>query len=172
MDAVHIHLILVHFPIVGTLFGLIILAIGLYKKNEILQKTSLVIFILMAIVTIPVFLSGGEAEETVEHLTGVSETIIESHEELAETAIWLMEALGLLSIAGFIALKKNLSFKKTVLISTLIFSVVIFGVFAQLGNLGGQIRHSEIRANNNIQQNENDNDNEYEEQHGEKDDDD
>ncbi len=171
MDAVHIHLVLVHFPIVGILFGLIILAIGLYKKNEVLQKTSLVILVLMALVTIPVFLSGEGAEETVEHLAGVSETIIENHEELAEVAIWFMEALGLLSLLGLVAIKKNLSIKNTVLISTLLFSIVTFGIFAQLGNLGGQIRHSEIRANKagtQIEKN-----NEVEEEHeNEKDDDD
>ena len=41
----------------------------------------------MAVLTIPVFLTGEETEESVEHLAGVSHDLIEEHEELAEKAI-------------------------------------------------------------------------------------
>ncbi len=87
MDATHFHLVSTHFPIVGTIIGIGILAYGNYSNNDSIQKVALITFIAMAILTIPVFLTGEEAEETVEHISGVSETIIEEHEELAEKAI-------------------------------------------------------------------------------------
>ncbi|MEQ9405605.1 MAG: hypothetical protein RIM99_18595 [Cyclobacteriaceae bacterium] len=100
----------------------------------------------MSILTIPVFLTGEEAEESVEHLSGVSENMIEEHEELAEKAIWLMGLLGALSLLSLYAIVKKISFSKTLTLSTLVVSLITFGVFAKVGNLGGQIRHSEIRA--------------------------
>ena len=68
MDATHLHLVLTHFPIVGTILGIGILAYGQFAKNEAIKKVALVTFIVMAFLTIPVFLTGGEAEETVETL--------------------------------------------------------------------------------------------------------
>ena len=146
MDATHLHLILTHFPIVGTIIGIGVLAYGQYSKNDDIKKVALVTFILMAIVTIPVFLTGEEAEETIEHIAGVSEQLIENHEELAEKAIWLMGFLGILSLINFFAIIKKLSFAKTISLVTLIVSIGTFGLFAKVGSTGGEIRHSEIRT--------------------------
>ena len=146
MDATHLHLILTHFPIVGTIIGIGILAYGQYSKNDDIIKVALVTFVLMAILTIPVFLTGEEAEETVEHIAGVSEQLIENHEELAEIAIWLMGLLGILSVINFFAIIKKLSFTKTISLITLIVSFATFGIFAKVGSTGGEIRHSEIRT--------------------------
>jgi len=148
MDATHLHLILTHFPIVGTLIGIGILAYGQFVKNDDIKKVALVTFILMAILTIPVYLTGEEAEETVEHIAGVSERLIENHEELAEKAIWLMGFLGILSVINLFAIIKKLSFAKTISLITLIVSLATFGLFAKVGSLGGEIRHSEIRTSN------------------------
>ncbi len=148
MDATHLHLILTHFPIVGTIIGIGILAYGQFAKNDEIKKVALVTFALMAILTIPVFLTGEEAEETVEHIAGVSEHLIEDHEELAEKAIWLMGLLGILSLVNFYAIIKKLSFAKTISLVTLIVSLITFGLFAQVGSTGGEIRHSEIRTSN------------------------
>lgn len=145
MDATHLHLALAHFPIVGLIIGFVLLAYGqIFNKIEV-QKVALVTFIIMAVLTIPVFLTGEESEDNVEHLAGFPENLIENHEEFAEKAIWLMGILGGLSLITFYAIVKKFSFAKTITWVTLIVSLATFGVFAQVGNLGGQIRHSEIR---------------------------
>ena len=113
-----------------------------------IKKVALVTFVLMAILTIPVFLTGEEAEETVEHIAGISEQLIENHEELAEKAIWLMGLLGILSVINFFAIIKKLSFAKMITLITLIVSLGTFGLFAIVGSTGGEIRHSEIRTSN------------------------
>jgi len=146
MDATHIHLILTHFPIVGTIIGTGILTYGYFSKRNDVIKAALLTFVLMALVTIPVYLTGEDSEESVEHLAGVSERLIENHEELAEKAILFMGLLAVLSSISFLAVLRQFSFAKTITLITLIVSLVTFGIFAQVGNLGGQIRHSEIRT--------------------------
>ena len=148
MDATHLHLVLTHFPIVGTIIGIGILAYGQFLKNDDIKKIALVTFMLMAIITIPVFLTGEEAEETVEHIAGVSEQLIENHEEIAEKAVWLMGLLGIVSFINLFIIIKDISFAKTISVITLIISLGTFGFFAKVGSTGGEIRHSEIRANN------------------------
>ncbi|MCF6223669.1 MAG: hypothetical protein L3J34_08070 [Flavobacteriaceae bacterium] len=170
MDATHLHLLLTHFPIVGTIIGIGILAYGQFAKNDEIRKVALATFVLMALFTIPVFLTGEEAEETVENIAGVSEQLIENHEELAEKAIWLMGLLGGLSLISFYAIIKKLSFTKTISSITLIVSLITFGLFAQVGNLGGQIRHSEIRTDSNNSQSDNGNYDNREKEHDEHDD--
>jgi uncharacterized membrane protein len=156
MDATHLHLILNHFPILGTLFGMGLLAYGIFAGNKSIKHAALVTFVLIALISIPAFLTGEGAEETVEHLPGVSEALINEHEELAEKAIWLMGFLGVLSLINLFLSLKNKTGAKILSIITLVLSLATFGVMAQVGNLGGQIRHTEIRDTaNNIYQPEN-----------------
>lgn len=60
-------------------------------------------------------------------------------------------------LINLFAIFKKLSFVKAITLVTLIASIVTFGLFAQVGNLGGQIRHSEIRTDSNINQGYNEN---------------
>ncbi len=145
MDAVHLHLVLNHFPIIGTLTGVGVLIYGIFINNDHIKKVAMVIFVIMSLLTIPAYLTGEEAEETIENIAGISEKLIENHEEFAEIAIIFMGFLAILSIISLISLYKKYKFSKIISIITLIVSILTFGFFAQLGNLGGQIRHSEIR---------------------------
>lgn len=157
MDATHFHLALTHFPIVGTLIGAGILGFGLFFKNDALKKSALILFILMGIIAIPVFLTGEGAEETVENFAGISENIIETHENLAKIALWFIGALGLLSMISLYALVKKLSISNTMGILTFIVSLATMGLFLKVGNTGGQIRHTEIRGAAFVQQGERNN---------------
>jgi uncharacterized membrane protein len=146
MDATHLHLLLNHFPIIGSLLGVGVMAYGYLTSSEQVKKTALWTWAAMAAIAIPVFLTGEPAEESVEGLAGVSEALMEEHEEAATVAIWLMEALGLLSLVTLIAGwgKERLS-KPLVLVATVL-SLATFAAMARTGYLGGQIRHSEIRS--------------------------
>ncbi len=146
MDATHVHLMLTHGPIVGTIIGVIILLIGLFQNNKAVKNIALLLFVAMALISIPVFLTGEGAEETVEHMAGVSESIIHEHEELAEKAIWFIEILGFLALLNIFALAKTHAYTQAITIASLVMSLITFGLFVQVGNLGGQIRHSEIRS--------------------------
>jgi uncharacterized membrane protein len=145
MSSVHFHLAFTHFPIVGTIIGVLLLIAGFIFRKEPVIKSALVLFVGMAIIAIPVFLTGEGAEESVENLPGISEKIIHDHEELAEKAIILMEVLGLFSLIAFVLMMLKSKFSKIVNIIVLIVSIAAFGLIAKVGNLGGQIRHTEIR---------------------------
>lgn len=150
MDSTQLHLALTHFPIIGTIIGTLVLAYGIFSKNHLLSKTGMVIFIGIALLAIPAFLTGEDAGEAIKNLPGVSESMKENHEELAEKAIWVIELMGLLSLAGLIIAVKFAEKFKTVTIVILIISLVTIGLMVKVGNTGGQIRHSEIRSSENL----------------------
>lgn len=148
MDATHAHLLLNHIPILGSLFGTILLIIGLLIKNRTLEITGLATILLVAVFTIPVYLSGEEAEHTVEHLAGISEFQLEEHEEHAELSLWLMMVSGVLALLGLVAYRYATHLVRMTRLSTLILTLITFITLIPLANHGGKIVHQELRAEN------------------------
>ena len=144
MNEVHIHLLLNHAPVMGTAFGALLLFYGLFKNSKSVIEASMLAFIITALFTIPVFLTGEPAEESIENIPGILKSAIETHEENAEVAFWLMEALGVFSILTFIMKVKENKMANSFTKAALVFSLVIFGFMAKVANEGGKIRHSEI----------------------------
>jgi uncharacterized membrane protein len=146
MNTTHLHLLLNHFPIIGSLLGVGVMFYGYMTSSEQVKKAALWLWVAMAAVAVPVFLTGEPAEESVEGITGVSEALIEEHEDAATIAIWLMEVLGLLSLVTLaVGWGKERLSKPLVLVTTML-SLVVFAAMARTGYLGGQIRRSEIRS--------------------------
>lgn len=146
MNQAHLHLLFNHLPILGTLFGLLILAGGFFLKNDAVKRTALGMFVLSGVFAIPAYLTGEGAEEVVESLPGVTENLIEAHEEMANIFLWMVGALGLIAAATFYT---DLRAKKAApMLYTLTFVAAIGTmVFAQrVGASGGEIRHTEIRS--------------------------
>jgi hypothetical protein len=54
----------------------------------------------------PVFFSGNGAEETVEHAPGVSDAIIERHEEAAKLAMISIAGAGLLALVAVLTSRR------------------------------------------------------------------
>ena len=146
MSASQIHLALNHVPLFFSIIGGCVLIYGFIRKNESIKILSLYFMIVAALVTIPVYLTGEGTEEMVEKLPGVSEGMIEEHEEMAKIGLIIIIITGV-SALGALALKKKTTVLKPVLILCAVFSFASFGVIAQTAHLGGQIRHTEIRNN-------------------------
>ena len=146
MDWTHIHLLLNHVPVLGVIFGFLLLAYAFIKKDRGLQQVSLLVFVITALLSVAVYLTGEPAEETVEHLAGVSEMSIEKHEEAALIAMVGATSLGAIAIGAFLASRWTKAIAKTLVAVALIGSLIVSGVMAWTANLGGQIRHSEIRS--------------------------
>ena len=147
MNDAHLHMVVNHFPIIGTIFGFGILVVSLILKNKTLQNTSYVLFIVAAIFGALSMSTGEGAEELVEDMPNIGKQIIHEHEELAEKLAVLLYVLAVLSLAGlYLNFKKHSKAKP---LSFLILSVVTVGLFLvqKVGTSGGEIRHTEIRAN-------------------------
>lgn len=147
MNDAHLHMVVNHFPIIGTIFGLGILIAGLLFKNNSIKNTAYCLFIVAAIFAFASMNTGEGAEEIAEKLPSVTDQIIHEHEEAAEKLALVLYFLGAISIVGLYLNIKNNS--KAKLVSFLAIIVAAVGVFLaqQTGTTGGEIRHTEIRAN-------------------------
>lgn len=144
MNATQLHLALTHVPVVLSIIGLVILIISFFRKNDVLTKTALWILLAAGLFTLPVYFTGEGTEEAVERLPGVSEAIIEKHEDFAKITLALVSVSGLLALVGLAAYAVG-KFVAVIKLLTLLLAFVSAGAMAQTAHLGGQIRHSEIR---------------------------
>lgn len=154
MDASQIHLALNHVPLFFSIVGGLILLYGFIKKQDQIKYLSLYFMITAGLFTVPVYLTGEGTEEAVEQLPGVSEGLIESHEEMAKIGLIIIIITSIIALITLI-LKKKTSLLKPALLLCIVLSFASFGVMAQTAHLGGQIRHSEIRNGAVIQENKN-----------------
>lgn len=144
MNSVQMHLTLTHVPVILSLVGLVMLIVALLMKNTTLTKTSYIIIIIAGVAALPVFFSGEGAEEAVEHLPGVSEALIERHEDVAKLAIISIAAAGLLALTALLSFRR-FWLTRILKVVVLLLAITSGGLMAQTAHLGGQIRHSEIR---------------------------
>jgi len=154
MNEAHLHMVVNHFPIIGTILAIGILIAGLLSKNRSVINTSYVLFVIGAIFGILSMNTGEGAEELVEDMPGIGWKIIHEHEELAEKMALLLDVLGVLSIVGFYFQYKKNAKEKLVSFIILLIGIASLFVIQKVGTSGGEIRHTEIRkdfSNTNIE---------------------
>jgi len=145
MNTVHLHLLLNHVPIIGAVLGVLLVAVAIVRRSDELGKVALGAFVLLGIVSVAVFLTGEPAEDLVEKLPGFSKALTEEHEEAALLATIVMGGVGLLSLIVLGAFRKR-SLARWVAPALLVVAVGATATMGYAANLGGQIRHTEIRA--------------------------
>jgi uncharacterized membrane protein len=145
MNSVQLHLALTHVPVILSLIGLMMLAVAFFVKNPILTKTSYVLILIAGITAIPVFFTGEGTEETIENLPGVSEAVIERHEDVAKLAMISIAAAGFAALAALFSFRWQIATRVFRLV-VLLLAITSGVLMAQTAHLGGQIRHTEIRS--------------------------
>jgi uncharacterized membrane protein len=150
MNDAHLHMIVNHFPIIGTILGLGILITGMILKNNSVKNTAYVLFIVAAVFAAFSMGTGEGAEEMVEDMPNIGKRIIHEHEEIAEKLALILYLLAAVSVAGLLLNLKNHS--KAKLISFIAAIVAMGAVFIAtlVGTSGGEIRHTEIRNENTV----------------------
>ena len=145
MSIVHLHLLLNHVPVIGVFVALLILLVALARKNDAIGKLGLALLVGVALVTVAVYFTGEPAEDAVENLAGISESIIHSHEEAAEGAFIATGIAGSAALALLLWYRRR-TLARWALGASFALGLVAAGLMAWTANLGGQIRHSEIRG--------------------------
>ena len=145
MNQAHLHLIVNHVPIVGSLFAAVLLAAGVLKHDLTLTKAGLLAVLAAGLRCLPAQLTGEGAAALAQNLPRVSRALINNHAEAAELGFWVLESAAALALFGLLLLKNNSPKARLLSLLTLVAAVLSFGLLARAGNLGGQIRHTEIR---------------------------
>lgn len=146
MNMAHLHLLLNHFPIIGTLVAFALFLISfLGKKNQDLRRASYMIFAAMALLAILTFESGVASAMMIQGTPGVSDALVQRHEASAMLSIWFMLVTGALSLVALWQMYRKSREENWTVAAVLLFSLFTVGLMARTGNTGGDIRHPEVR---------------------------
>jgi uncharacterized membrane protein len=142
MNAAHLHLLLNHLPIFGLMFGTVWLLVAIVLKKNALRDAALLTLFVVAIFTIPAYLTGEGAEEIVEDAYNRNRAALHEHEEAAMPALILTLLAGAAGIVAWVMnYRGKAAFLNWVTLGLAIASIVLM---ARVGNLGGQVSHPEI----------------------------
>lgn len=144
MDYAFTHLIANAIPVLGSLIGIFVLGIGVYKSSNTITNAAYIIFIFSAFGTGITYYTGKWAEETIKNISVVSMPIVEQHKTIAEGALAAMIILAISTgFALWYSIKKyplprNFNFV------ILAVAFVSFAICAATAILGFSIRHPEL----------------------------
>jgi hypothetical protein len=107
--------------------------------------------VFLAIIIIPVFLTGEPAEELAFNVPGITEETVDPHESAALITLIIMEVLGVSSLIALITFRKGKNIPVWISYSIAVATVMFIVSAGITASLGGQIRHTELRQVNTVQ---------------------
>lgn len=146
MNPAHIHLLSNHIPILGMVFGLLVLVYSFAWRNQSqpVRNAAYLIFLVAAVGAVVANWSGEGAEELAEHLPGVTHDAIEEHEDAAGFALWTSLITGALALAGLVFSAVKPAWNGRLAVAVCLVALFSSTVVVRTGYLGGKIRHTEI----------------------------
>src|SRR5438445_12047669 len=99
MNLAHLHLLLNHFPIIGTIVALGLFIVSFIGKNDDLKRSSVTIFAAIALLTLPAFFSGLGAPRAVTKDRLFSTAVIDRHAGAATLALFFTLITGALALS-------------------------------------------------------------------------
>jgi hypothetical protein len=145
-ELAHAHLLLNHFPTVAFSLGVGLYLVAIFRRSEEMIKAGLIIFLVIALLSLPVYMSGRSAQDALAGVSDVSEVRIDQHEDAALLALVFMEITGALAWLGLWQFRQLSRQPQWNVWATLFFSIITFALMARAANMGGNIRHPEIAA--------------------------
>ena len=144
MNLAHLHLVMNHVPTIGSVAALGALLLGYVRRNDHLKHVGLEALFIVALLTLPVYVSGAAGYFEIRDRPGVSIDAMKIHQDVALFGFsWMM-------IAGFVAWTALWTWRRhgrpgrgLVPAATLLL-VIALVVMGRAANLGGEIRHPEI----------------------------
>ena len=107
MNTVHLHLLLNHLPVVGTVIGTLLLGVALLRRSDELGRISLGLFGLLGLIAVAVYLTGEPAEDAVEKLPGISDGIIDQHQDVALVATIIVGIIGAFAVGSLLIYRRR-----------------------------------------------------------------
>jgi len=151
MYSAQFHLLLNHWPIIGTIFGLVLFLLAIITNRDPLKQISLILIVFVALMSIPAYMSGNAAQQVIKDMPGVSMAMIENHQGAAFISLVFLEITGAFALFGlwqYSVPKKKESRASSLSLGTaalvFLFLVITVVMMSITGNTGGDIRHPEI----------------------------
>jgi hypothetical protein len=145
MNWAHVHIAVNHVPVVGAVFGFLLLAYATWRKSPEVQRVSMGVLVLVGCSALVTFLTGDPAGEALGGIAPrVSAELLERHCDLAALALASSLATGVCGLVALAVSRRSKAVPRGLLAAAFILSVVTLALMAWTANRGGMIRHPEV----------------------------
>lgn len=144
LTPVHIHLLVNHGPVFGSLFALAVLIASYFWAPDVLRRTAFAVLIFTALAAIVAYLTGDPAQDAIRGFPGVVRSIVHDHEEMGESSFIVASIVGLVALIALVRWR-NRPVPRAATLVLLFGNLVVAGMMAYTALLGGRIRHTEVR---------------------------
>jgi hypothetical protein len=147
VDGAHPHLIVNHVPVVASAIGVLLLVVAhLRRTDRGMLDAALIVLVVAGLGAVAAFLTGDPAEHRVRGIPGVDEASIEEHHSIA----WIASAVSVATAIGAVwtwARTRRVAGPPSRRWMAVLFllAVASAALLAWTSNVGGVIRHTEIR---------------------------
>jgi uncharacterized membrane protein len=142
----HLHLILNHVPTVGSVVALGLLLLAFARRNESLKHVGLEVLFVIAVVTLPVYMSGVAARLELRDRPDVSDDAMRVHQDAALAGFAVTEVAGFVAWIALWQSRRHGRAARGIVPAVTLLSIVALVLMARAATLGGEIRHPEIRT--------------------------
>ena len=143
-NVAHLHLLLNHIPTVGSVVALGLLILALVRRNEHLTHAGLEVLFAIAVLTLPAYMSGAAAYQTLRDQPGISDTAMRIHQDAALAGFTVLEFAGFVAWVALWQTRRRGRAAPGLVPATLLLSIVALALMARAATLGGDIRHPEL----------------------------
>ena len=141
----HLHIVLNHFPLIGSIFVLGLLVASVYMKNNDMRRVSLILFVVLGLLAIPTYITGAAAGWAYQGRPEMSTQILNAHRDAGLLAFIF---LGLTGTASWLVLWRERRFGRASnagLYAVLALGFVSLLTIIEAGSLGGTVIRPELR---------------------------
>ena len=146
MNLSHLHLVMNHVPTVGAAAALGLLLLGFVRRNDHLKHVGLELLFVLALLTLPVYVSGVAALYELRERPDISVDAMRLHQDAALAGFVVAELAGFIAWIALWQWRRRGRPARGLVAAATVLLFVALAVMGRAANLGGEIRHDEIRA--------------------------
>jgi hypothetical protein len=146
MSLSHLHLIMNHVPTVGAAAALGLLLLGFARRNDHLKHAGLELLFVIAVLTLPVYVSGVAALYELRQRPDISIDAMRVHQDAALAGFAVTELAGFIAWIALWQWRRRGRPARGLMVSSTVLLLLALAIMGRAANLGGEIRHEEIRA--------------------------
>ncbi|MFI5201412.1 MAG: hypothetical protein ACHQNE_03400 [Candidatus Kapaibacterium sp.] len=157
---VHLHLLLNHIPVIGSMGSVLLLIYAMARNNAELKRAALIACVLTGLAAYATDYTGDGAEHVAKQISGINRQDISAHAKAGDTAMDVSLVLGAVALFGLILAWNKKGGEQTIgdyirhhkephrwiMIACLVIGLADIYFVSIAAYKGGLIRHPEIQA--------------------------
>lgn len=142
----HVHLVLNHIPVIGSVAVLGLLLLALVRRSADLRRAGLEVAVIVGMLTLPAYLTGVGAQPPSEERTELLKAAIGAHHDAALLGSTFMLLTAMFAWIGLWQTRRLAEPARGVFGAVMVLSTATLAMMGRAANLGGQIKHPEVSA--------------------------